>query len=92
MLEEQCSCGIPKRLLKSIDATSRVKDANMIYSMLVEVVEEFGVKHVVQVITENATNYVVVSIKLCDKYPTIFWTLCATLCIDLIFEHCYNPN
>jgi hypothetical protein len=70
--------------LKFVDASLHLKDANMIYSMLVEVVEEFGVKHVVQVITENATNYVVVSIKLCDKYPTIFWTSCVAHCIDLI--------
>jgi hypothetical protein len=43
--------------LKSIDASSYVKDANLIYSLLADVVEEVGVKIVVEVIRNNATNY-----------------------------------
>ena len=49
-------------------------------------VEEVGVANVVQVITDNATNYVAYGRLLCAKYPTIFWTPCAAYCIDLILE------
>ena len=72
--------------LKSVDASSHVKDANLIFSLLAEVVEEVGVMHVVQVITDNAANYVATGKLLCAKYPTIFWTPCATHCINLMLE------
>ena len=62
-------------LLKSVDASSHVKYANMNFTLLVEVVEEVGVKHVVQVITNNAANYVAAGKLLCAKYPTIFGPL-----------------
>ena len=39
-----------------------------------------------QVITNNASNYVLVGKMLESKYNTIFWTPCATHCIDLIYE------
>jgi len=65
---------------------SHVKDSNLIYSLLVKVVEEIEVKHVVQLITDNAANYVATRKLLCAKYPTIFWTPCASHCIYLILE------
>ena len=45
-----------------------------------------GVENVVQIIIDNATNYVVVGKMLERKYKTIFWTPCATHCIDLVLE------
>jgi len=50
------------------------------------VVEDVGVANVVQVITDNAANYVAAGRLLCAKYPTIFWTPCAAHCIDLMLE------
>jgi hypothetical protein len=32
------------------------------------------------------TNYVVAGRMLMQRYPTLFWTLCATHCIDFILE------
>ena len=46
--------------LKSVDASSHVKDANLIFILLAEVVEKVGAKHVVQVIKDNAANYVAI--------------------------------
>lgn len=51
-----------------------------------EVVEEVGVANVVQVITDNASNYVLVGKLLEEKHKTIFWTPCAAHCIDLMLE------
>ena len=42
--------------------------------------------NVVQVITDNASNYVLAGKKLESKYNTIFWTSCAAHCIDLVLE------
>jgi len=40
----------------------------------------------VQVITDNASNYVLAGKMLESKYSTIFWTPCAAHCIDLMLE------
>lgn len=60
-----CPQGI--MFLKSIDASANVKDAHLIFSLLADVVEEVGVANVVQVITDNATNYVPTRRLLCAK-------------------------
>ena len=72
--------------LKSVDASSHVKDAHLIFSLLVDVVEEFGVANVVQVIMDNAANYVAAKRLLSGKYPNIFWTPCVAHYIDQILE------
>ena len=84
------ACPKGTMFLKSIDASSHVKDAHLIFSFLADVVEEVGVANVVQAITDNAANYVAAGRLLSTKYPTIFWTPCATHCIDLMLEDCYH--
>ena len=55
--------------------------------MMEEVVQEVGEEHVVQIVTDNATNYMVVG-RLCEvRHPTIFWTYCVAHCIDLMLEY-----
>ena len=44
--------------LKSIDASSHVKNAKFLCEPIEEVIREVGEENVVQVVTENATNYV----------------------------------
>ena len=73
-------------LLKSVDAFDRVKDANLLFQLLDEVVMEVGVTNVVQIITDNASNYVLVGKMLESKHKTIFWTPCVAHCIDLMLE------
>jgi len=80
------ACPKGTMFLKSIDASSHVKDAHLIFSLLADVVEEIGVANVVQVVTDNAANYVAAGRLLSAKYPTIFWTPCAAHCIDLMLE------
>ena len=72
--------------LKSIDAYSHVKDAHLNFSLLADVVEEVGVENIVQVVTNNAANYVAARRFLSAKYPTIFWTPCVAHCIYLMLE------
>lgn len=42
--------------------------------------------NVVQVIIDNASNYLLARKMLESKYRTIVWTPCATHCVDLTFE------
>jgi len=43
-------------------------------------------QHVVQVITNNSTNYVVASMMLMERHPMLFWTPCVSHYIDFMLE------
>ncbi|RVX08178.1 hypothetical protein CK203_017670 [Vitis vinifera] len=49
-------------------------------------VEEIGEENVVQVITDNASNYVNAGMRLMEKRSRLWWTPCAAHCIDLMLE------
>ena len=61
--------------LRSDDASEKVKDAHLLFQLLDEVFEEVGLDNFVQIITDNASNYVLVCKMLEEKHKTIFWTL-----------------
>ena len=58
----------------------------MIFKYLAKVVEEIGDENVVQGITNNASNYVNDRMRLMEKRKKLYWTLCATHCIDLMLK------
>ncbi|XP_057848458.2 uncharacterized protein LOC131058955 [Cryptomeria japonica] len=72
--------------LKSVDASSKVKNAKTLAGMLEHVVMEVGVENVVQIITDNAAAYVSAGGILQERHPTLFWTPCATHVLDLLLE------
>ena len=80
------SCPQGTMFLRSVDASDRVKDANLLFELLDEIVMEVGVANVVQVVTDNASNYVLAMKMLEEKHKIIFWTSCAAHCIDLMLE------
>jgi hypothetical protein len=73
------ACPKGTMFLKSVDASDQVKDAQLLFHLLDEVVVEVGVQNVVQVITDNASNYVAAGRMLEEKHPTIWWTPCVDL-------------
>ncbi|KAL6519452.1 hypothetical protein OROGR_018772 [Orobanche gracilis] len=72
--------------LKSVDASDAVKDAKMLCELLDEVVMEVGEDIVIQVVTDNASNYKAAGDLLMAKRPRLWWTPCAAHCIDLMLE------
>ncbi|RVW98236.1 hypothetical protein CK203_031867 [Vitis vinifera] len=72
--------------MKSIDAFDTIKNGELMFKYLDEVVEEIGEENVVQVITDNASNYVNVGMRLMEKRSRLWWTPCAAHCIDLMLE------
>ncbi|XXG41809.1 hypothetical protein AAC387_Pa01g2195 [Persea americana] len=73
--------------LRSVDATESIGDIDALFSLFDGVIEEVGVKNVVQVITYD-TSFVMDAVgkKLMEKHRTIFWTVCAVRCISRILE------
>eukprot|EP00253_Pinus_taeda_P023390 PITA_23390 len=80
------SCPKGTMFIKSVDASHQIKDAKNFCDLLDVFILEVGEQHVVQVITDNATNYVAAGRMLMDMHPTLFWTPCAAHCIDLMLE------
>ena len=71
--------------IKSIDAPAYVKDAALLCELMEGFIQDTEVHNVVQIITDNAANYVVVG-KMLMEALTLFWTPCAAHCIDLMLE------
>ncbi|KAM1394352.1 hypothetical protein ACFX2F_030404 [Malus domestica] len=70
---------------KSVDASDHIKNYKYIYELLRDVTMEVGEHNVVQVVTDNGSTFVKAGKKLM-KHHNVFWTSCATHCIDLMFE------
>ncbi|KAA0041431.1 hypothetical protein IC582_004440 [Cucumis melo] len=76
--------------LESVDASGIMDSPDLLYELLKKVVEQVGVKHVVQVITRFEENFAIAGRKLSDTYPTLYWTPCAASCVDLILADIGN--
>ena len=72
--------------MKSIDVSNTIKNGELILKYLDEVVEEIEKENVVQVITDNASNYVNAEMRLMEKKRRLWWISCAAHCIDLMLE------
>ncbi|XP_052621725.1 uncharacterized protein LOC111887896 [Lactuca sativa] len=72
--------------LRTIDASDCIKNAQKIFELLDEVVEEIGEDIVVQVVTDNASAYKAAGALLMEKRKNLYWTPCAAHCIDLMLE------
>ncbi|XP_057719937.1 uncharacterized protein LOC130934380 [Arachis stenosperma] len=72
--------------LKSIDASDYVKTGEKVFELLDDVVEKIGKHNVVQVVTDNGSNYVLAGKLLMEKRPNLFWTPCAAHCLNLVLE------
>jgi hypothetical protein len=72
--------------IKSIDASTHVKDAALLCELMDAFIHEIGVHNVVQIITDNAANYVAAGRLLMERNRSLFWTPCAAHCIDLMLE------
>ncbi|KAL3523848.1 hypothetical protein ACH5RR_016682 [Cinchona calisaya] len=72
--------------LRSVDIANLINSGDSLFELLKEVVEEVGVRNVLQVITNSEDRYVEAGKRLSEAYPSVFWTPCAARCIDLMLE------
>ena len=71
--------------LKFVDASDNIKDNKYIYGLLKDVIKDVGEANVVQIVTNNGLAFMKAGKLLMKKY-NLYWTPCATHCIDLMFE------
>ncbi|XP_042490145.1 uncharacterized protein LOC122070102 [Macadamia integrifolia] len=73
--------------LTSSDASKERNDVKYIYKLLKDVVEEVGIQNVVQIVTDNGSNYKKARIKMMNNPRfQLFWNPCAAHCIDLMLK------
>jgi hypothetical protein len=72
--------------IKSIDASTHVKDAALLCELMDAFIQEIDVHNLVQIIADNAANYVAAGRLLMERNRSLFWTPCATHFIDLMLE------
>ncbi|XP_042067400.1 uncharacterized protein LOC121810716 [Salvia splendens] len=73
--------------IKSVDVSDIVKDANALVAMFEEMIDYVGEKNVIQIVTDNASNYKKAGMTLQVRIPSLFWSPCAAHCIDLMLEY-----
>ena len=78
--------------MKSIDASDTIKNGELMFKYLDDVVEEIGEENVMQAITDNASNYVNIGMRLMEKRRRLWSTPCAAHCIDSMLEDIGKVN
>jgi hypothetical protein len=79
-------CPKGSMFIKSIDASTHVKYATLLCELLHGFIEEIDAHHVVQIMIDNAANYVVAGKILMERHDIVFWTPCTAHFIDLTLE------
>ncbi|CAH1449265.1 unnamed protein product [Lactuca virosa] len=72
--------------LSSKECSDEAHTSQHIYEYVESCIQEVGPEHVVQIVTDNATNNMGAAKLLKEKRPKIFWTSCATHTINLMLE------
>ncbi|XP_042980054.1 uncharacterized protein LOC122310240 [Carya illinoinensis] len=80
-----CPKGI--MFLKSVDTSGLRKDAETLFNIFYQVVQEIGAENLVQFITDNDANYKAAEKKLQQKYDSFYWSPCAAHCTDLMLKN-----
>lgn len=74
----------------SIDSSGNKKTAEFIADALKNVVLDVGPEHIVQVVTDNAANCKLAGHLLELEFKHVFWTPCATHCLNLLLKDLAN--
>jgi hypothetical protein len=74
---------------KTMDATGQIQNAEFIYDCIKEVV---GESCVVQIVTDNGSNYKKACKQLIAEYPHITWQPCAAHTINLMLKYIARCN
>ncbi|KAF1860234.1 hypothetical protein Lal_00037572 [Lupinus albus] len=72
--------------IKSVDASHASKTADLLFKLFKEVVMYVGPENIVYIVIDNAANYVDVGRLLEKEFPHLFWSPCATHCVNLMFQ------
>ncbi|MQL69521.1 hypothetical protein Taro_001785 [Colocasia esculenta] len=77
---------------KSVDAFGKVKNAEYLFQLMDNMVEEIRERRIVQVVTDNVAAFKLADQKLMEKMEHLYWVPCSAHCIDLMLDDiCEDP-
>ncbi|KAL7193205.1 hypothetical protein ACSBR2_024921 [Camellia fascicularis] len=77
--------------VKAIDASGNIKDADYVANIFLSVIEEIGKENIVQIVTDNGSNFKAAGLTIENKYPHIFWTPCVVHSLNLALKSMCEP-
>ncbi|GFY97961.1 hypothetical protein Acr_12g0005020 [Actinidia rufa] len=78
--------------IKAIDASENTKDAEYVANLFVQTIKDLREANVVQIVTDNASNYKATGLTIETKYPHVFWTLCVVHSLNLAMKSICEPG
>ncbi|XP_058217264.1 uncharacterized protein LOC131328329 [Rhododendron vialii] len=78
--------------IKAIDASGNTKDAEYVANLFLQVIKDLGEANVVQIVTDNASNYKAAGLTIEAKYPHVFWTPCVVHSLNLALKSICEPR
>ncbi|XP_066365495.1 uncharacterized protein [Miscanthus floridulus] len=72
--------------LGSVDASSEVADMNLLANLLEKQIDKIGREYVVQIVTDNGSNFKAAGRILMERIPHLFWTPCVAHCLNLLLQ------
>ncbi|GAU49016.1 hypothetical protein TSUD_285020 [Trifolium subterraneum] len=72
--------------LKSVDASDMLESPEKLFKMMDDIVEEVGEDNVVQIVTDVTPYYKAAGKMLMEKRTRLYWTPCATHCIEMMLN------
>jgi hypothetical protein len=76
----------------SVDAIGQSQNAEYLYKHIDHVVQEVGKKNIIQIVTDNGSNYMASCKQLVAEYPHITWQPCAAHTINLMLKEIASFN
>jgi Protein of unknown function (DUF 659) len=78
--------------MKSVDASGQIKNADYLFGLMDDMVEQIGEENIVQVVTDNEASYKAAGKKLMEKRKHLYWVPCAAHSLDLMMEDIGNDK
>ena len=72
--------------LKSVDVSDSIKNGELIFMYLDDVISEIGEENVIQIVTYNATNCRNAGKRIMESRKSLWWTSCARITLILYWR------
>ena len=80
-------CPMGTIYIRSYDLSASIADVDVLQFIIEEIIEEVGIENVVQIIAYSISDCMeAAGQRLTEKFRTVFWTVSASHCIELMLE------
>ena len=78
--------------LTTIDASGEIKSQDYIVGLFFDAIMKVGEINMVQIVTDNVSNYKGAGMIIEGQFPNVFWTLCVVHCLNLVVKSICQPS